>query len=499
MTNVMSEIHNLLKEIGPGQMSSTAYDTAWVARLGEIDKNLSNKAMEWICENQLPDGSWGAKNVYYYHDRVICTLAAMIALTNRGRRAYDKAQIERGLLALEKITSGATLGLAADPNGATAGFEMIVPTLVAEAEKLGIIKQQGERILGRLSKMREQKMNKLAGQKINRFVTPAFSAEMAGLDGQYMLDVDNLQESNGSVANSPSATTYFAMNLKPNNPAGIAYLHRWVSENGGAPDVAPFDIFEPAWVLWNIKLLKNLDAETLSLCQKHLDFIESNWKAGAGIGHASEYTPKDSDDTGLVYEILSWFGRNNKDIKVLFNYEEKDYFRCFELEANPSVSANIHVAGSLKQAGYDKVHPSFSKIINFLNQTRVSDAYWFDKWHASPYYPTSHAIILLTGLDDKLCQDAIDWIIKTQKPDGSWGSYFSSTAEETAYCIQALILWKRNKNNISMSVINSGLNWLREHSQPPYSPLWIGKALYCPSNVVRSSIYSALELGLQGA
>jgi halimadienyl-diphosphate synthase len=85
--NSEEEIRILLEEIGSGHMSSTAYDTAWVARLGEINPGLSYQAMEWVCANQLPDGSWGAKDMYYYHDRVICTLAAMIALTYRGRRA----------------------------------------------------------------------------------------------------------------------------------------------------------------------------------------------------------------------------------------------------------------------------------------------------------------------------------------------------------------------------------------------------------------------------
>ena len=37
----------------------------------------------------------------YYHDRVLCTLAAMIALSYHGRRGQDKVQIENGKLALE--------------------------------------------------------------------------------------------------------------------------------------------------------------------------------------------------------------------------------------------------------------------------------------------------------------------------------------------------------------------------------------------------------------
>src|SRR5215208_1926182 len=170
MINIDEEIQKLLREIGPGRMSNTDYDTAWVARLGDAAWKLSNHAMEWIGEYQLADGSWGAKDIFYYHDRVISTLAAMIALTYRGRRARDKHQIENGLIALERITAGATQGLAADPNGATVGFEMIVPTLVAEAEKLGILKQQGTSILGRLRNLRAQKLSKLTGKKINKYI-----------------------------------------------------------------------------------------------------------------------------------------------------------------------------------------------------------------------------------------------------------------------------------------------------------------------------------------
>src|SRR5690349_5325551 len=96
-------VQELLKQIGPGKLSNVAYDTAWIARLGEIDWELSSQALAWLGEHQLRDGSWGAPEPFYYHDRLVCTLAAMIALTYRGRRAQDHAQIERGLFALEKI------------------------------------------------------------------------------------------------------------------------------------------------------------------------------------------------------------------------------------------------------------------------------------------------------------------------------------------------------------------------------------------------------------
>ena len=84
-------------------------------------------------------------------------------------------------------------------------------------------------------------------------------------------------------------------------------------------------------------------------------------------------------------------------------------------------------------------------------------------------------------------------MIKTQNSDGSWG-FYRTTAEETAYALQALCTWKRAGFKVDDGVIELGLNWLLEHSQPPFTPLWIGKALYCPELVVQATILSAIEL-----
>ena len=35
--NLKSDVIHLLQEMGSGKMPSLAYDTAWVARLGELD------------------------------------------------------------------------------------------------------------------------------------------------------------------------------------------------------------------------------------------------------------------------------------------------------------------------------------------------------------------------------------------------------------------------------------------------------------------------------
>jgi halimadienyl-diphosphate synthase len=494
----MDNFYTILKDLGNSKMSmsNTAYDTAWIALLNEMDPKLSNQALQWISKNQLPDGSWGAKQPVYYHDRVICTLSAMIALTYRGRRGEDKLQIKKGLDSLEKITAGATNGLMADPNGATVGFEVIAPTLVAEAERLGLIKQQKDRILGRLGRSRDAKMAKLAGHKISRFITFAHSAEMTGKDKTDLLDIENLQEINGSVGNSPSASAHFALYVKPGDDRALTYLRNLMDErNGGAPTLFPIEIFERIWVLWNLSLtgLHQTDEEIKTLCAPHLDYIENHWQPGHGLSFSESFTPTDGDDTGVGFEILSKFGRQ-PELNAVLSYEEENWFRCFKLELNPSIDVNIHILGALHYAGYDKEHPSVRKIVRFIRSMRQPKGYWLDKWNLSPYYTTAHIVILCKGYDDELCAEAVAWILKTQNANGAWGFYGFPTAEETAYCIQALKTWQIHGGKVPENRLVIAKLWLSANCEGPYPPLWIDKSLYCPEILVKSSIISALIL-----
>jgi halimadienyl-diphosphate synthase len=479
--------------MGTGHMLETAYDTAWAARLHLYDDDLSNRALAWIIENQLPDGSWGAQAPYYYHDRVICTLAAMTMLAKRGRRASDHRQVCEGVSALERISAGATQGLLRDPNGSTVGFEMIAPTLVSEAEQLGILNHQGDRILGRLARLRAAKLAKLNGHKVNRYMTAAFSAEMAGPDAQHTLEVDCLQEGNGSVAHSPSATAYFALQVDPGNDAALAYLRKVALPNEGVPNVAPFDIFEPAWILWNLSLSGDVDEDILPLCAPHLDYIQSHWKPRKGIGSwVALYVPSDGDDTGLVYDVLRQFHRD-VDLEAVFHFEEEDYFRCFSMEVNPSISTNVHILGAFRQAGLKRNHRVVQKVLKFLRERQSDSGFWFDKWHASPYYATAHAVIASSGYDHNMAETALHWIESTQRADGSWGFYMP-TAEETAYCLQAICYWDRLYRFNKPEMIKKGAAWLMDHAEMPYPPLWIGKCLYSPYLVVQSAVVSALRM-----
>lgn len=76
-------IRAALKSMGDGEISISAYDTAWVALVKNVDGGDGPQfplSIDWIVQNQLPDGSWGDDTFFFVQDRVINTLACIIAL-----------------------------------------------------------------------------------------------------------------------------------------------------------------------------------------------------------------------------------------------------------------------------------------------------------------------------------------------------------------------------------------------------------------------------------
>ena len=468
---------------------STAYDTAWVARLAALGESMADDALNWLRENQLPDGGWGALQPYYHHDRLVSTLAAVATLNEMG----DSSDQRRIQLAKGAVIR-ALAGLGADPAGETIGFELIMPPLLENARFNGKGVQDKLPDLTYLDEIRQRKLAALPIGKITRDYTMAFSSEMAGSDELRLLDASCLQESNGSVALSPSATAFCALYVSINEAEALNYLRdvvAWQGDGGASPNVSPFDAFECSWVLWNLSLGGDLSDDENKVAAPHLEFLHNHWRHDAGIGFAVEYTPTDSDGTSVTLEVLKRFGRDVSS-DPLIPFEGSNCFRCYPLEANPSVSVNIHVLGALRAVDH-KMNGAEMKILKFLRSRREADSYWIDKWHASPFYTTSHAVIALVGLEDAMVSAALDWISATQNKDGSWGFYMP-TAEETAYALQALCYAKLHGYPIDSESVKNGRDWLLENDNGSYPPLWIGKCLYSPTYVVKSAILSALRM-----
>lgn len=76
-------IKSMLGSMDDGEISISAYDTAWVALVEDVHGSGTPQfpsSLQWIAKNQLPDGSWGDTQIFSAHDRLINTLACVVAL-----------------------------------------------------------------------------------------------------------------------------------------------------------------------------------------------------------------------------------------------------------------------------------------------------------------------------------------------------------------------------------------------------------------------------------
>jgi hypothetical protein len=92
--------------------------------------------------------------------------------------------------------------------------------------------------------------------------------------------------------------------------------------------------------------------------------------------------------------------------------------------------------------------------------------------------------------------DSLNWLLSTQRADGSWGQY-APTAEETALALLALLKYHREVRSLPHEPLHRAARYLVVEGGPfqeHYPELWISKALYAPTVVVRSTILGALGL-----
>jgi halimadienyl-diphosphate synthase len=475
--------HFDVSEIGlgcNGLMKPTAYDTAWLARVpAEHDSSAPAfpEALTWLRQNQHSDGSWGAE-IEYVHDRVISTLVTILALTEWGKDGQDERAVERGIRYIWEKTDRL------EHEHETIGFEVILPTLLKKCQVLGLALPLAA--FERYDKMRDEKMAKIPpDMRYSRNTTLSFSLEFMGDD----LDIEEarfIQESNGSVGASPSATAYF-LTKWPDNVSARRYIVDVATAYGDkASQMFPFDLFETAWSLWNLFLagLEGCDQRIT----RHAEDLQMLWDGGNGTSSSSSFSVVNADDSAMVFRVLGLAGFESAP-DPLYQFEKGDHFACHPFERNPSTSANIHILEALK--GVDEHRTD--KVVRWLRSVQMEGSYWMDKWHTSPYYPTAHAVIALIGVDNDLAKSAMRWIVDTQRPDGCWGHYDRATAEETAYCLQALSMYDRHVEPVDKQVLAQGRKGLLTCIDE-MPALWIGKCLYTPVRVVESAICSALNI-----
>lgn len=474
-----------------GRMGPSPYDIAWMARVpaDSGDGVRWPDLLDWLIEHQWPDDSWGGV-IPYYHDRILCTLAAIIALKERGTRMGDFRAIQRG----ERYIWRNLHFLHHDPIELV-GFELLLPTLLARAHALDLDVPTHS---GNYGRIRAAKLRLLPAELLyTPGTSTAFSLEFLDTRGDPSC-LCQLQGRNGSIANSPSATAYVLLQSGENQEA-LDYLDRMRAQPGGIPHFHPLRTFEVTWVLEHLAFGGlSLDGLVEPAIWKEL---QSVLREKGGVSMDPAFGIPDGDTTAVTLHILA-LGGQPVDPMVLHQFEEPETrtFRTLAFERNASVGTNVHALEALSlMPDYPDRQEVWDHVVAMLLDAQIYRSYWVDKWHASPYYATSHVLIALINAQEPMlakCLHSIEWLLHSQRDDGSWGYFDRGTAEETAYALLALLHYQRQVEAVDTEVLRRGMACLCRMVQEglPYPELWIAKSLYAPEGMIGAAILAAMIL-----
>lgn len=479
-----------LEDVRVRSIASTPYDTAWVASVPHPRDRRDPRfpsALNWIAANQWSDGSWGSE-IPYLHDRIICTLAALVPLARYGRRQQDSQMIRRGERYLWQNAH-----LLEAQQCELVGFELLLPTLVEIAIAAGV------NLPPYIHAFEGERTNKLKmlPEKLlySPHVTIAHSLEFLGSSVD-PLQLVSVRAANGSIGNSPAATAFLLHHL--DDQGAVDYLERCLADDSGeaVPVLEPCETFDALWSAQH-RWLGGTPASEL-LVEPLRSILEAGLQ-GNGVSLSPSFPIPDADETAVALLLFHEAGIATT-ANALTLFERDDYFVSFPYERHPSVGVNIHALMALHRYGdYPNRDTAIAKIVQFLGSNRRQGSFWTDKWHISSLYATGRAIVALSEVDGRhraaaqeLLAPSLDWVLKTQNEDGSWGAFDIPTAEETAYALLALHRVPPSAQIIS--AISAGYDYLIDHASTTRPAMWIDKCLYYPPRIVGAAIQAALQV-----
>jgi len=476
-------IHHLDNRLSP-----SAYDTAWMARVRDEGGESARwpDLINWLVENQHVDGSWGGK-IFYVHDRILCTLAALLALKENHVDRTAPQIIEHG----ERFVWNNMHRLHTDLMD-LAGFEILLPTLIEDAHELGLNVPPHNYGYGTI---RDTKLSKIP-MELMTSPEVSLSNAMEYRKGADVLSIlQALQGANGAISNSPSTTSYLAIMSENQNKAALDWLQSVKNRGYGIPDFHPWTDFEIAW------FMQHLSYSGLSLQNFHdlpvWQTLQSDLTP-QGISIHPTYSIRDGDTTAVSIHVLRQAGFD-VDPRILHTFEhpENRTFLTFFFERNMSVITNVHALEALSLlSDYPERELVWNTVVRSILALQKYQTFWVDKWHASPFYASAHTLIALMNVGElQLLEYShfIDWLHNTQHNDGSWGYFGIGTQEETAFAVLTLMHYHELVRKIDFDLVHRGMEYLyrAQDAHLPYEELYIGKVLYAPIDVINALIFAA--------
>ncbi|KAL6899274.1 hypothetical protein ACP4OV_005932 [Aristida adscensionis] len=358
MPEMIYAMRAALKSMGDGEINVSPYDTAWVALVKNLDGGDGPQfpsSIEWIIQNQLPDGSWGDSNFFLVHDRIINTLACIVAL--KAWNIHDE-KCRKGLSFIHENLWRLTED---DEDWMPVGFEITLPRLLEMAKYLGLDMPFDEPALQEIYAKRDLKLSRIPEDVLHAIPTTLLlSIEgMQGLDWKRLF---KLQCPDGSFMSSPAPTAYALM--QTGDKKCLQFLDGIVHKyNGGVPFTYPVDIFEHLWVVDRLERLG----------------ISSHWTQ-EGLAATRDCPLNDIDDTAMGFRLLRLHGYRVSP-RVFKHFEKDGEFVCYPGQSNQSVTAmyNLYRATQVAFPGEDELYRANIYCRAFLEERRASGKLK-DKW-----------------------------------------------------------------------------------------------------------------------
>nr|XP_010918399.1 ent-copalyl diphosphate synthase 1, chloroplastic isoform X2 [Elaeis guineensis] len=373
LRGLINEVKSMLSSMDDdGEISISAYDTAWVALVKDLNGSGGPQfpsSLQWIVENQLPDGSWG-DSIFLAHDRIINTLGCVVALKSWNTRLDI---CDRGISFLRD-----NMWRLAEEEAELMpiGFEIAFPSLLEIAKSLGLELPYDDPALQDIYASRNLKLKRIPKDVMHKLPTTLLHS----LEGMLDLDWEKLlalQCLDGSFLFSPASTAYALM--QTSNERCLKYLQKIVERfNGGVPNVYPVDLFEHMWAVDRLERL-GISRYFEPEIKQCLDYVYRYWTE-EGICWARNSRVHDVDDTAMGFRLLRLHGYHMS-TDVFRHFKKEDDFFCFAGQSNQAVTGmyNLNRASQVAFPGEKILEQAKDFSYKFLREKQASNQL-LDKW-----------------------------------------------------------------------------------------------------------------------
>ncbi|TQD99301.1 hypothetical protein C1H46_015090 [Malus baccata] len=345
--------------------ASTAY-----ALMQTKNPNCMNYLSKAVHKFTGGDGSWGDSEIITAHDRIINTIACVVALKSWNVHP-DKC--EKGMTYFNENIS--KLGNE-NAEHMPIGFEVAFPSVLEMARSLNLDVPDDCAVLHEIYAMRDLKLTRIPREIMHKVPTTLLHSleGMAGLDWEKLL---KLQSQDGSFLFSPASTAYALMQTK--NPNCMNYLSKAVHKfNGGVPNVYPVDLFEHVWVVDRLQRL-GISRYFKPQLKECINYVSRYWTE-KGICWARNSEVQDIDDTAMAFRLLRLHGHQVSP-DVFKHFKKGNKFICFPGQSTQAVTGmyNLFRASQVLFPGETILEEAKDFSTKFLREKEASNEL-LDKW-----------------------------------------------------------------------------------------------------------------------